>query len=115
MSVKVKLNKDYYSKNNYPKVIDTNFNQLGVKPIQEQINNQPTVDDFFKMYNDLFYNISQYGDINSHEFLIKKSSEYINFEADNEYITALQNEIAQLRIDLLDEQKKNIDLTTNIK
>jgi hypothetical protein len=112
--MEVTLNKDYYSKNNYPKVIDTKFNQLGVKPIQEQLNSQVTVTDFFNSYNDLFYSIPQYGDINSHEFLIKKSSEYINFEADNEYITALQNEISQLRIDLLDEQKKNIDLTTKI-
>ena len=112
--MKVTLNKDYYNKNNYSKVIDTKFNQLGVKPIQEQLNSQPTVTDFFNLYNDLFYNIPQYGDVNSHEFLIKKSSEYINFEANNEYIIALQNEISQLRIDLLDEQKKNIDLTTKI-
>jgi hypothetical protein len=112
--MKVTLNKDYYNKNNYTKVIDTKFNQLGVKPIQDQLNTQVTITDFFNSYNDLFYSIQQYGDINSHEFLIKKSSEYINFEADNEYIIALQNEISQLRIDLLDEQKKNIDLTTKI-
>jgi hypothetical protein len=96
--MKVTLNKDYYNKNNYSKVIDTKFHQLGVKPIQEQLNSQSTVTDFFNLYNELFYSNPQYGDVNSHEFLIKKSSEYINFEADNEYIIALQNEISQLRI-----------------
>ena len=112
--MKVTFNKDYYNKNNYTKVIDTKFNQLGVKPIQEQLNAQMTVTDFFNAYNDLFYSIQQYGDTESHEFLIKKSSEYINFEANNEYIIALQNEISQLRVDLLAEQKKNIDLITKI-
>ena len=54
--------------------------------------------------------------INSHEYLIIKSSEYINFEPNNEEIEALQAEIAQLRMDLLDEQKKVIELQikTNI-
>jgi hypothetical protein len=41
------------------------------------------------MYNDLFYDIPELGDINSHEYLIKKSSEYINFEANQEEIDRL--------------------------
>ena len=64
------------------------------------------------MYNDLFYSIPEYGDVNSHEFLIKKSSEYINFTQNNDEIIALQNEIADLRVQLLEEQKLNIDLQT---
>jgi hypothetical protein len=64
------------------------------------------------MYNDLFYDIPELGETNSHEYLIKKSSEYIGFEANQEEITALQAEIAQLRIDLLEVQKQNIQLQT---
>jgi hypothetical protein len=64
------------------------------------------------MYNDLFYDIPEFGAVNSHEYLIKKSSEYINFEANQEEITALQAEISQLRIELLDTQKQNIGLQT---
>jgi len=110
MAEEIEFNKNVFDKNTYSKVINTSFTQLGVTPISEQINNQPTVDDFFEMYNDLFYNIPEKGEINSHEFLIKKSSEYIGFEANQEEIEALQNEIAQLRIELLDTQKQNIDL-----
>ena len=66
------------------------------------------------MYNDLFYNIPELGEINSHEYLIKKSSEYINFDANQEEIEALQEEIAQLREELLDAQKENIELLTGI-
>ena len=108
----VNLNKKVYNKNTYEKVIDTSFKQLGVKTIQQQITEQPTVNDFFSLYNDLFYDIPELGEVNSHEYLIKKSSEYINFEPNNEEITALQAEIAQLRIDLLESQKQVIALQT---
>lgn len=112
MSEDINLNKQAYDKNQYTKVIDTSFNELGVKTIQEQLSIQPTVEDFFIMYNDLFYNIPELGTRNSHEYLIKMSSEYIGFEANQEEILALQAEIAQLRIDLLESQKQNIELQT---
>jgi len=112
MSENVNLNKQVYDKNAYNKVIDTSFKQLGVQTIQEQLNQQPTVDSFFAMYNELFYNIPELGATNSHEYLIKKSSEYIGFNANQEEITALQNEIAQLRIELLNTQKQVIELQT---
>jgi hypothetical protein len=112
MSENVNLNKQVYDKRQYTKVIDTSFKQLGVQTIQQQINDQPTLDDFFNMYNELFYDIPETGEVNSHEFLIKKSSEYIGFEANQEEIIALQAEIAQLRTDLLDSQKQVIALQT---
>ena len=112
MSENVNLNKQVYDKNAYNKVIDTSFKQLGVQTIQEQLNQQPTVDSFFAMYNELFYNIPELGVTNSHEYLIKTSSDYINYNADQEIIDALQAEIAQLRIDLLDSQKQVIQLQT---
>ena len=112
MSESVNFNKQVYDKRQYSKVIDTSFKQLGVQTIQEQIVTQPNTNEFFKIYNDLFYDIPELGAVNSHEYLIKKSSEYINFEVNQEEITALQAEISQLRIELLDAQKQNIGLQT---
>jgi len=112
MSENIKLNKQVYNKNDYQKIIDTSFKQLGVQTIQQQLTQQPTVNEFFLMYNDLFYDIPEIGDTNSHEYLIKKSSEYIGFDANNEEIQALQAEIAQLRTELLDAQKRIIELQT---
>jgi hypothetical protein len=112
MSESVNFNKQVYDKRQYSKVIDTSFKQLGVQSIQEQITIQPNTNEFFKMYNDLFYDIPELGAVNSHEYLIKKSSEYIDFEANQEEIIALQAEISQLRIELLDAQKQNIELQT---
>ena len=112
MSESINLQKQVYDKRQYTQVIDTSFKELGVQSIQEQINLQPNTEEFFAMYNDLFYNIPETGIINSHEYLIKTSSEYINFEANQEEIDALQAEIAQLRIDLLNAQRQIVELQT---
>jgi len=116
MSENIKLQKQVYNKGDYSKVIDTSFTQLGVSTIEQQIESQPTVNDFFNLYNDLFYNIPELGEINSHEYLIKKSSEYINFEANQEILLSLQNEIAQLRTELLKTQQQlfSLQLANNL-
>jgi len=119
---KIDLMKDVYSKIEYPRIIDTNFNQLGVISINEQLSSTPTVNDFFKLYNELFYEIPAFGESNSHEYLILTSGEYINYDQDSAIILALQNEITQLRRDLLQSQidraealsgqKLNIDINS---
>jgi hypothetical protein len=112
MSEEINLTKVVYDKNQYEKLVNTNFSQLDseVDP-QILLNSQPTVPEFFKMYNELFYQIPKEGQ-NSHQILIQQSSEYVDFETDTQEIEALQNEIAQLRQQLLDEQKKVIELQT---
>tara|TARA_R110000824_G_scaffold265704_3_gene454593 strand:- start:360 stop:794 length:435 start_codon:yes stop_codon:yes gene_type:complete len=114
MSENIEFSKQVFNKNQYNKVIDTSFKQLGVKQPQEQIDETPTVNDFFLMYNELFYDIPETGVTNSHEYLINQSSEYINFEPNNEEIEALQNEIAQLRTELLDTQRNLIEAQTGV-
>ncbi len=85
MSNNVQLNRNVYNKNSYTKVIDTEFKELGVKTVQEQIQDQPSVQEFFNMYNELFFQINQFGP-ESHEYLVKTSGEYINFSAENEIV-----------------------------
>ena len=115
MSKKVTLNKTVFDKNQYSQLVNTEFSTtsatgLGVGETEPE--EEPDVEDFFEMYNDLFYDIPQFGEEESHEFLIQRSSEYINFEANQDEIEALQREIAELRTELLNEQQKNIELTT---
>ena len=113
MSENIKFEKIVYDKNTYKKLVDTNFTQLDNPPTpQEQIEKQPSVNEFFQMYNDLFYQIPQKGEINSHTFLIEQSSEYVNFTSDRSEIEALQNEIGNLRQQLLEEQKRSLELQT---
>lgn len=108
----IRLNKGVFNKASYEKTINTKFTQLGVKSIQEQIDEQPTIEEFFQMYNDLFYDIPEVGSTNSHEFLVKTSGEYINYNENDELIEALQNEIAQLRQELLEAQQQLVEPQT---
>lgn len=113
MSENVTFAKQVYNKGQYSKIIDTSFKQLGVKTIQQQIEAKPTVEQFFEIYNELFYEIPEDGN-NSHTYLIEKSSEYINYQQNLDEIIALQAEIAQLRIDLLESQKQVAELQQQI-
>ena len=112
MATNINLNKEVFNKRDYQKTINTSFTQLDVQSIQEQIDNQPTVQEFFDLYNELFYEINELGENNSHEYLIKTSSQYINFEENDELVQALQNEIAQLREELLGTQQQLADSTS---
>ena len=105
MAENINLNKNVFNKRDYTKTIDTSFTQLGVQTIQEQIDEQPTVEEFFILYNQLFYEIPEVGETNSHEYLIKTSSEYINFEETDELVQALQKEIGELREEILQLQQ----------
>lgn len=111
---KIDLSKTVYNKASYNKIIDTSFNYLGTVNIVDTLQNQPTVEEFFELYNTLFYDIPEEGDSNSHEYLINQSSEYINFTQNNEEIEELQKEISQLRTELLDCQKQLLESQTGI-
>jgi len=112
---KIDLIKKVYSKTEYTKIIDTQFQQLGVVSVNEQIKATATVQQFFESYNELFYDIPSYGSSNSHEYLVKTSGDYINFDQDNEIIVALRAEISQLRRDLLQSQIATAEALTGEK
>ena len=104
MAERLDLIKDVFNKAEYIKTIDTSFNELGTITPTEAQQAQPTIGEFFELYNSLFYDIPALGNTNSHQYLINTSGEYINFEENNQEIQALQAEIAQLRSDLLSLQ-----------
>jgi hypothetical protein len=106
---KIDLNKTVFEKREYNKVIDTSFNQLTLKSIPPPIPSaDASIEQFFKMYNELFYDIPEFGETNSHEYLIKQSSAYIGFQQENEDIQALLDEIASLRQENLDLLKQQL-------
>ncbi len=113
MAENIILNRNAFNKDSYPKVINTKFEELGVSTIEEQIQEQPSVQEFFNLYNELFFQINALGPTNSHEYLIKTSSDYVGFDENNEIIELLQAEIAGLRQDLLESQKQLADVQLN--
>ena len=112
MEQKVDTKKKVFNKAQYPKTINTQFSQLGVTSINDSIAQTPTVEEFFSLYDELFYEIPSLGTTNSHEYLVKTSGEYINFEENNEIIEALQQEITQLREENLQLQVSAAEAAT---
>lgn len=113
---KVNLNKVVYSKNQYEKVIDTKFSQLANTLSNEEIRQiitspSITVEQFFSYYDELFFTIPKEGEINSHEYLVKRSSEYINANPTDDTIQALIDEINLLQQTNLELNQQLIELS----
>ena len=107
---RVDLQKEVFSRNQYPQTIDTEFSEFGVTTLAEDLDSETTVEDFFTSYNELFYDIPAEGDTNSHQYLIQTSGEYISFDANQEEIEALRDEITVLRTENLELQQENANL-----
>jgi len=113
MSQQVKLTKQVYDKNQYQKVIDTSFTQLVQPPTNSTGSVLPSVDQFFDYYNQLFFDIPKFGETNSHEYLIKTSTEYIGASTVvNDEVQALISEITELRQENLDLQQQLLSSIT---
>lgn len=112
MTEQVNLVKQAFNKNQYQRVIDTSFTQL-VQSVTSSITT-PTisVQQFFEYYQQLFYIIPKFGDINSHSYLIKTSSDYIGTNTVNDdLIQSLIEEINNLREENLNLQQTVVDIT----
>ena len=109
---RLSLVKRLYNKQAYLNTIDTSFSEL-VPPTPEPTP-LPTVGEFFQLYEDLFYEIPKEGDTNSHEYLIRQSTSYIDTGLISEDIQALLDEITSLRQENLELQQNIVDLTTSI-
>ena len=105
----ISLTNTLYNKNQYQKVIDTSFTQL----VQPQVTASVvapsiSISEFFTNYQTLFFEIPKFGDINSHEYLIKTSQEYAGDFNNDDTIQALIEEVTQLRQENLSLQQQLI-------
>jgi hypothetical protein len=105
----IPVQKTVFNKDTYSRVIDTQFHQL----INQGAVETPsfTVDDFFQLYEDLFYQIPKEGDSNSHQYILKKEADYLGVNISQDDIQALLNEITSLRQEILSAQQTINDLT----
>ena len=94
MDKKIRLSKTVLNKDQFDKSIDSSFKTF-VK--EEEVIDQDTVQEFFRLYEKLYYEIPIQGEDNSHEFLIKESSKLATVEKDNEEIDPLLDEITELQ------------------
>ena len=106
----ITLVREAFDKDKFKETVNTEFTQLGV--VEPDLSffdpNLATVDDFFSIYQNLFFTIPKFGDINSHQYLVIESTEYTGFIENQTQIDALLEEIVDLR-----EQNLQLQLDIN--
>jgi hypothetical protein len=100
----ISFNSNTFLRDNLEKLVDTRFKQL-LKPTTGE-DTSFTVDDFFILYDDLFYQINPEGDVQSHRFILNRTAEYLGVKINEESnVQALLDEITLLKQELLDANK----------
>ena len=98
-SEKIILNRDVFNREAFNNTVNTNFSQLDQEAPDLSFfdPNLATIEDFFNIYQNLFYQIPKFGDILSHQYLVVESTAYTNFIENQQQIDALLEEITDLR------------------
>ena len=109
MANEIKIQKTVYNKDQFDKVVDRSFKTFAQPtPVEEQT----SIEEFFNLYDQLYFEIPVEGELNSHRVLVEKSSELVEFEKDTEDIQPLLDEISILREQILDFQQQLIAAKT---
>ena len=94
----VQIQKTVFTKEEFKKTIDTSFSTY-IDPVEEEDND--TIEELFRLYDKLFYEIPIEGDNKSHRYILEETSKLINFDTNDEEIQPLLDEISTLREQLL--------------
>jgi hypothetical protein len=107
MKENISIRKNVYSIKNYTNVINTEFSELTTSNSDQE----PSIDEFFDMYNELYFTIPLEGDL-SHTAIVRKSNQLLNFEDPRDsQIIELQNTIQDLEQRLLEADNEVPDFT----
>lgn len=107
MANSIQVQKTLYNKEEYNKVVDREFNFF-IDPVNDALS--INVEEFFVAYDNLYLEIPLQGSTNSHEYLIRRSSELVDYTKDTQDIEPLLDEIAQLRQQLLEANQQIFEL-----
>ena len=106
----IPVQKTVFNKDTYGRVINTQFSQfLNQNAVEETLSF--TIDDFFQLYDELFYQIEKEGDVNSHRYILQREADYLGVSISQDDIQALLNEITSLRQQVLESQQTINELT----
>ena len=108
MAERINLDKTVYLKENFSRLVDSNFNFF----VQNTDETPFTIPDFFKLYEQIFEFIPKEGETESHRYILNKSAEYLEIRTqDDSDLQALLDEITRLRRELLDSSNTILELT----
>jgi hypothetical protein len=106
----IRLSKTVFKKDELEKAIDSSFKTF-VDIVEED---NDTVEELFRLYNKLFYEIPAEGAENSHEYLIRESSKMVELEKEDLEVQPLLDEISDLRERLLQQNINSLDTQNEI-
>jgi hypothetical protein len=110
MAEKVNLVKQAVNAKEYNQVVDSSFKYFVTASTQPTTE---TVDELFRLYNNLYLQIPVYGSTNSHEYIVKQSSKV--YQVDNSAdLAPLTAEIADLRQRLLEANEEIQQLSAQL-
>jgi len=111
MKQEVNLVKEVYGRNTYTRVVDTSFSELYTPVTASIAPEQLTIEEFFDLYDQLFFEIPAMGEVNSHEYLVKRSTEYLGGGVLTDNERAYIEEINSLRQQLLEANQNYLNLS----
>lgn len=107
---KIRLSRTVYKKNEFDKSIDSSFKSF----VDVEQEDTDSIEELFRLYNKFYVEIPAEGEVNSHVFLVKESSKFLDFENEDEMIQPLLDEISDLRQRLLEQNVDNIESENEI-
>ena len=110
MGQQINIEKQVFDKDQFGRVVNTQFSQL-LNQQQAEENLVFSIEDFFELYESLFFQIPKEGDNESHRYILEKTAEYLGVIVSQDDIQALLDEITNLRQQVLDLQTTLSDIS----
>ena len=111
MAEEIKIQKTVFIKPEFDHVVNREF-QFFTPP--EDLEDTDTVQELFRLYNKLYFEIPLRNSNTSHEYLILRSSELVDFPEEETNIQPLLDEISNLRSQLVDANEQILDLELRV-
>lgn len=112
MANTIEIKKTVVGTNQFNKVVSTQFNTF-TQPVTES--DADSIDELFRLYDKFYFEIDINGETNSHEYLVRRSSELVQLEQSVEDIQPLLDEIAQLREQNLQLNEQLLNLESEVQ
>lgn len=111
MARKVQIKKTVFDRESFNQVIDNKFKHFRELP---PVIDPDTVEELFRLYDKLYAVIPIEGEDNSHQYLVERSSELYKVDSQLESIQPLLDEVASLRGQLLENNRRILELETQL-
>lgn len=111
MAENINIQKTVFNRREFERVVDREFKTF-TPP--EELPDNDTVAELFRLYNKLYFDIPLRNSNSSHEYLIKKSSELVDFPEENSNLQPLLDEITNLRSQLVEANNRILELEVEV-